>query len=78
MPCVFAVTWFIYYCSNVIHDLKACDEKYLIYRQGFKYVEDLLSYYEIVFMAVKHIQVYCGLRQLLTIILQTVQKIGPF
>jgi len=62
MPCVCAVTWFICYSSTVIHDLKACDAKCLVYRQGFKYAEDLLTHYEIVFMAVKHIQVYCGLK----------------
>jgi hypothetical protein len=56
MPFVFAVTWFLSYSSAVIHDLNACDEKCLVYRQGFKYVEDLLTHYEIVFMSVKHIK----------------------
>ena len=55
MSCVFAVTWFIFYSSTVIHDLNACDEKCLVYRQGFKYAEDLLTHCEIVFISVKHI-----------------------
>ena len=50
MPCVFAVTWFICYSSTVIHDLNACDEKCLVYRQGLKYAEDLLTHYEIIFI----------------------------
>ena len=78
MPCVFAVTWFTCYNSTVIHDLNTCDETCLLYRQGFKYAEDLLTHYEIVFVSVKSIQVYCGFKQVLTKILQTLEHKVPF